>query len=438
MAGVGVVADLANFYAYMKDRALFDAHFKAYVADKFFLENFKEGAKEIPLGGKTMQVPIEFRGSTSIAGGLEHEPYAEPDMPGGQIGEVNFAKLTGSILISLELALSSRDKRAAWASAQIKTMQSQMEMFGSQHSKLLFGDGSGAVAKIAAGGVALNTPVAGQHTLTLEPPMGPNAGYTFGAKYIHPGQRLVFSATKTGITIERTGQVRCLSRDAFTNPDAPTIIVEGTMGTGVAGDYVFIGTRRVPSKGRMPKGLLAMFSATNMPIYLGLDRTSGGGLEQHQAVELPNIGSLDLETEIQRGIDYVRERTGGKPSVLLMHDGVWRRHAKDLRQHREYVTAAQTGMYKGGVKGIVWNGADSDAFIMRHFDVPDGCIFGIDWSSMFMGTLLATGWVKPFDIPSIFHQVPGTLDYAAVMANISQPFCPLPGKNFFMSQVDAL
>lgn len=426
----GVPVNLPNFSNFMKVRGLFDDQFRQYSVEKFLLENYEKSTATTKLGGRVMEVPLETRGPASFGAQLEHEHYSEPDAPGAALATLSIATLTSSILLTLQAHLSSKDNRAAWVSAQVKTMNSANEIFGQNHSRVLHGDGSGAVARLIAGGgaIQLNVPVAGQTTLTLEPDQGATSSLTFGTKYMLRGLRLSASASKTGQVAERTADLRVVS----VNDAANQIVVDGPVGTLAAQDFLFYGSLSQTSKGRMPVGLFGSVSSTGT--YLGINRATAGN-EFWRATERTNIGSLDLEIEIQKSMDEVHRLAGGKTAIMLFSLGVWRRFAADLRVDRQFISAAETGKYKGGTKMLMYTGSDMDAAIVRDRDVPTGTITGLDWTTHKMGTLLEAGWLQAFDEKGIWRQIPGTLDYCAILAWMGQPFCVAPIKNWIMRDV---
>lgn len=421
----GEIIDLAAFTNALKVNAVFDRQFKQYLAQGFLLENLRRRTGRVRLGGRVMEVSLETRGMASIGAQQELEPISEPDQPGFRLATIPIKTLTSRFQISLQAHLSSQRDQDAWVSSKMRAMSSTVEMFGQNKSRLLHGWGAAALARVAT--VTADTPVVGQHTLVLEPDQGASATNTFGPKYMIKGLRLSASATLTGLAVELTfdGRVRSVVRG--TN----TIIVDGTIGNLATGHYLFLGSKARPSKGRAPVGIMGYIDdGTILPSVLGIDRTVAGN-EFWQARVVPNVGGADLENQIQIDMDEVFIENGGKTDLMLMAMGVWRRFANDLRGDRRYVSAAETGRYRGGTRMLMYSGADNaDVPITRDRDVPAGTNWGFDFDCWFMGELLAAGWLQQFDERSIFRWVQDHLAWEAVYVWMGECICTCPNKNW--------
>lgn len=439
LATAGEVVDVPALGNWMKVNAM-EKHHRVYITKKWLLENYEKQAAQLRIDGRTVEVPFETRLPQSFGGQLEHEGYSAPDMPAAALGTVSPATLTASMGISLQaLMQSTGNNKASWIAARLHTMERIADSFGQNQSRLAHGDGSGALARVK-GSPSADTPVTGQHTIHLDPDQDAASGYTFGLRYIERGMPLCASATKTGTALStlKTASLRVLSVDR-SDPDDPVMICTGTIGTLADNDYLFWGSRERPSKGRMPSGLWAALLDANVPTYLGIDRSDDAN-DWFRPHVVEGVGSSPLEREIQAAYDQVVSTHGGDPSVLLFNMGVWRRFAEELRVDRQFVTAAETGKYKGGTKMLVWNGADSDCYIVKDRDVPAGCILGLDWTTHKQGTLLDAGWLggqKGLG-ENIFQRVPGVLEYVAVMVWMGQHFCIDPGKNFVLRGIDEI
>lgn len=417
----GSIIDMAAFTNAMKVNAVFERQFKQYLVQGFLLENLRRRSGRVRLGGRVMEFDLETRGTASFGAQQELEPISEPDQPGFRIGTIPIKTLTSRFQISLQAHLASQRDQDAWVGAKMRAMSSTVEMFGQNMSRLLWGWGSAALACVLT--VTADTPVAGQHTIVLEPDQGADAFNTYGTRYMIRGLRLSASDTLTGLVTERAFSGRVISVNRATN----TIIVDGTITDLVAGDFLFLGSKERTSKGRAPTGVMGWIDdSTLLPSVSGIDRTVIGS-EFWKARVTRALGGVDLENEIQLNLDEVYQEAGGKTDLIMMSMALWRRFSNDLRGDRRYTTAAETGKYRGGTKMITYGGAaGEDIPITRDRDVPTGTMWGFDFGGWFMGELLAAGWLQQFDEKSIFRWVPDHLAWEAVYAWMGELICVHP------------
>ena len=173
---------------------------------------------------------------------------------------------------------------------------------------------------------------------------------------------------------------------------------------------------------------------TRTAAVMGIDRTVAGN-EYFQGTVIASVGSGDLEDTIQRAVDQVHINIGGKTQIALMAMKVWRRFANDLKGDRRYVTAAETGKYKGGVNFLMYSGDGEDIPILRHRDVPAGTVWGLNWDSFYWGEMLPPGWLQVFDEKSIFRWVQEFTAWQAIYAQLGELVCSAPAKNWVLRDV---
>jgi hypothetical protein len=434
IGGLGPSVDLALMSNAMKVRGLFSTQSRQFYVSRYLLDKIRKTAGTVKLGGRVMEVPLETRGVASFGGQFEHEQVSDPDAPGYEYGTVNIATLTAAFQISLQAHLASNGEQLSFVEAKIASMSSLVEQFAMNMSRTCWGDGTGAIARVLS--VAADTPVAGQHTIVLEPDQGASADFTFGPKFIIRGMRLSAATIKVGTTPDVDADLQVISVTKTTN----TIVVKGSLGAPVvlaATHYLFIGSKARTSMGRMPLGVFnAIDNGTIAPVYLGINRTGANARDYWNAYVVRNVLTADLEKEIQKSTDEVHSNVGGVTDIMLMSLGVWRRFANDLRSERQFITAADTGRYRAGTKMIAYEGAGENTIaIGRDRDVPAGTITGFDWSTWFLGELLPAGWLQAFDEKGIFRQIGGTLDWEAVYAWMGQLICNKPAANWIMREV---
>jgi hypothetical protein len=433
---LGEILDLSAFSKAMKIRGMFDKQFRQFYVQGFLLENLRRKGGRVPLGGREMEIPLETRGMASIGAQQELEAITEPDNPAFAIAKIPIKTLTSRFQISLHSHLSSKDNRAAWVGGQIKSMSSTVEMFAMGLSRLLHGWGSGALAKVVS--VAADTPVVGEHTITLHADQATLSGGTFGRKYMIRGGRLAASSSLTGLICEKHADLRVKSIGKTTE----TIIVTGSLGTGAfilaADDYLFLGSKDRTSKGRAPMGVYGYLDSTKAATVLSIDRTAAGN-EYFDAFRSTAVGGADLENRIQIQCDNVMTQIGLKTQIILMAMGVWRKFAADLRGDRRFVTAAETGKYKGGTNMLMYDGADGEPIpIVRDRDVPTGTMWGLHWDAFYLGELHPAQWLKQFDESSIFRQIPDTLGWEAIYAWIGELVCVQPAGQWLDLGIDEI
>lgn len=418
----GETLNLAAFSNAMKVRGMFDKQFRQFYVKSFLLENLRRKAGRVPLGGRTMEIPLETRGMASIGAQQELEAVSEPDNPGFALATIPIKTLTSRFQISLHAHLSSKDNRAAWVGGQMKSMSSTVEMFAMNFSRLLHGWGTGALARVN-GAPTADTPVAGQHTIVVDADQSTGSGGTFGTKYLIKGLRLNASGVLTGLIPDTTANLRILSVTPSTN----TIIVDGELGDLADNDYLILGSRERTSMNRAPMGIYGYIDdGTTVPTVLNINRTTAGN-EYWQATVSTTVGGADLENEIQNNCDTIYSNIGHMTDLILMSLGVWRKFAADLRGDRRFVTAAETGKYRGGTNMLMYDGADGNAIpITRDRDVPTGTMWGFYWPCWYLGYLLEAQWLKQFDESSIFRRIHDVLGWEAIYAWIGELICTKP------------
>ena len=435
----GEVVNMASFSNNMKVNDVFGKQFKQYVTSSFLLENIKTKPARVKPGGRTMEVSFQTRGNTSYGNQNELEPISPPDQIGAALGNCSVHTMTARWQISLQTLLSSKGDKLAWVDARMENMDSLIKNFAQHLSRQLHADGTACLARVKT--VTADTPSAGYVTYVLEPDQGANADRSFSTKYMARGMPISGSATKTGQTIERTDRPRVFSIDRLND----TIICDGVTGVGDIvgesgagvgdGDYLFYGPPDRPSKGRAPMGIMGYVNdGTDTPIVMGIDRTVAGN-EYFQAKYFSGIGTLDLENQIQMAIDEMGIDIDGETDLMLMALKVWRRWANTMRGERRFVTAAETGKYKGGVDMLMWSGRGKAIPITTHRDVPATTIWGLNWDSFFWAELLAPGWLQQFDEKSIFRWVQEYLVWQAVYAQMGNLLCVCPAQNWQLNGV---
>lgn len=423
----GSVIDLTSFSNSLRVTGFFDKQQKQYIIQQYLLDKFQRGGMSLKADGRTSELPVETRGTTSFGAQLEHERVSLADAPEDDLGSVINRTITSVFQLSLQVHEASKSDRSSWVKARMRGLNTVAQMFGQHLSRVLWGIGDGALAAVhASTAVQLNTPVAGTHRITLEADQGANLLY--GTRFMLRGQRLVNStaANRSGTGNHGTADLMVVA----VNRTAGTIDVRGTVGDLALGDILFIGGQGRSSKGRMPVGIFAAVDdGTSVATYHGIDRTAAGK-DYWQAYRYNSIGSSDLETFIQRACDDVYTTGGGMTDLALMELSVWRRFAADLRGEREYI-ARDDARYKAGVSLIKFSGADQqDIAIGRSRDVPLGVIAGLDLSSFHLSELKPAGWLKEFDEASIFRWISDTLDWEAIYCFMGNLVCGQPNANW--------
>lgn len=424
---LGEVLNLTSFSDAMKVRGLFEKQFDQFRTTSFLLDNFRRRAGKVKLGGRTMEIPLKTRDMASGNFIDEMEFIAEADMPGYEIATVGIKTFTSRFQISHQAHLSSKVDRAAWVGAQMAAMSSTVEASGQILSRALEGYGTAALARVMS--FVAGPPI----VITLHPDMTAASARTHGKKYIERGMRLSASATLTGKLAEKTFDARVIAKGG--TEAAPTITVDGVLGDlfgdAVTGDFLFLGSKERTSKNRAPMGVMGYIDdGTLVPVVLGIDRTAAGNDYWRGEVNI-SVGGADIENEIQSQVDAVDVSVGGRTDLIRMAMGVWRRFAADLRGDRRFVTAAETGKYRGGTKFLMYSGAEgSDIPITRDRDVPTGVMEGFDFRTWYLGTLMEAQWFKHETEAGIFRWVEDQLAWQAIYAWMGELICVKPAANW--------
>lgn len=223
--------------------------------------------------------------------------------------------LYGTIEISDKAIRSSASNEGAFVDLLNDEMQSLVESASCNFGRMLFGDGSGALAKVTAATGSVYT--------------------VDGAENLAEG--MVVDMYK--------GTTKSVDGKKITSVDRKNkkVTIEGAAVTFASGDTATLYIHG--SKDMEITGLKAIFDADTL---YGVTRSTNAWIEPY---EEDSVGDL-TENVLQKAIDTVEERTGSKINFIVTSPGVRRAFFNKLSAYRQIDTME----LEGGFRAISFNG----------------------------------------------------------------------------------
>lgn len=295
--------------------------------------------------------------------------------------------LYGTIEISDKAMRASESSSGAFVNLLNAEMEGLIKASSYNFGRMLFGDGSGVLAKVAS----ITSGV-----ITLD-----------SVKNLVEGMVVDFRAAADGSVIASAGARRVLIVDR-TNK---TITVGGTTLT----DTTVPANSLVTVQGSYNQeitGLGAIFKSTGS-IY-GLDRASHKWLIPYIKTD---VGSIS-ETVIQTAIDYLDETAGSKVNFIVCSSGVKRAFQNHLSTYKRNVDVMEL---KGGYKAISYNGIPiiSDRFC------PAGTMYLLNTDDFALHQLCDWKWLEGED-GKVIKQVADKPVYKATLVKYADLLCSRP------------
>ena len=289
--------------------------------------------------------------------------------------------LYGTINISDKAIRASSNSAGAFVNLLNAEMEGLIKASSFNFGRMLYGDGSGLLAKVTAysNGVA-----------TLD-----------GVRNLMEGMVVdIFNGTTKVYSAIRVKYVDRVNKK---------VSFEGAMSTNLAKDYtIFV----QGSKGNEITGLGAIFS-TNNTLY-GVDKTQYPWMSAYTSTDAGEIS----DTIIQSAIDFLDEVSGSEVDFISCSADVKRAYQQYLGSYRRNIDIMELN---GGYKALTYNGIPvvSDRF------VEDGTMYLLNTKEFALHQLCDWKWLEG-ENGRIIKQDAGKPTYTATLVKYADLICNKP------------
>ncbi len=295
--------------------------------------------------------------------------------------------LYGTIEISDKAIRASENSSGAFVNLLNAEMEGLLKASSYNFGRMLFGDGSGVLAKVASvsGGV-----------ITVD-----------NVKNLVEGMVVDFRSSTDGTVISGATARRVVSIDRETK----TITVSGTLLTSTEVPKDSIITVQ-GSYNQEITGLGAIFKTTG-DLY-GLSRSTHKWLIPYIK---NNVGNI-TETTIQTAIDYLDENSGSRVNFIVCSSGVKRAFQNHLSTYKRNIDVMDLN---GGYKALSYNGIPivSDRFC------PEGTMYLLNTDDFILHQLCDWKWLEGED-GKVIKQVADKPVYKATLVKYADLICSRP------------
>ena len=333
--------------------------------------------------GKDVRKAVRLGVSGGIGAGTE-----TGDLPSASASEFTqfvapLKNLYGTIEISDKAIRASANSEGAFVNLLNDEMESLVKSASFNFGRMLFGDGTGKLAKVLD---------VGNNVVEVEHLRG-----------VVEGMYISFY-TSAGVPIAgaQNRRITAISRGE------KTITFDGASVVGVvqSGAYVYLNG----SKDNEITGLDAIFSAKS--IY---------GVDRNKSVMQPYmesaVGEIS-ENVIQKAIDTIEENSGSKVNFIVCSWGVRRALAEYFKQFK---TMLPSMTIEGGFTAMSFNGIP----IVADRFCPNGTMYLLNTEDFKIHQLCDWQWLESED-GKILKQVPGKPVYTATLVKYAELLCEKP------------
>lgn len=294
--------------------------------------------------------------------------------------------LYGTIEISDKAMRASANDAGAFVNLLNDEMDGLLKASAFNFGRMLYGDGSGVLAKVSAASVG--------NTISCDSVKNFAVGMIVGV-FTNDGVDLGLGMRRV-TDVDRENNKITVDGKAFETDDVDagcTIHMQGSVDNEIT-------------------GLGAIFKSTGN-IY-GLSRATHKWLVPYMKT---NVGSI-TETVIQKAIDYLDETAGSRVNFIVCSSGVKRAFQKHLATYKRNVDVMSL---EGGYKALSYNGIPivSDRFC------PAGTMYLLNTDDFTLHQLCDWKWLEGED-GKILKQNAGKPTYTATLVKYADLICAKP------------
>lgn len=349
-----------------------------------FLAQIKQTSKDVY--GKEVKKLISYGINGGIGAGSEDGALPKSGNNNYKYMVSTLKNLYGTIEISDKAIRASESDSGAFVNLLDAEMDGLIKASAFNFSRMLFGDGTGVLCKVAGIDNGLVT--------TIDSVKNIRVGMIIDVRY--PGGALVEElAGKKVLSINNDNQFVIDSNLTIGN------IIEGgkiTMQNSYENEIT---------------GLEKIFSSNDMMLY-GVDKVANAWFNPYR---LDAVGEI-TEIKIQKAIDKIEEQSGETPNIIICSWDV-RRAIQRMLSHNRNIT--ETIELKGGYKAMSYNGIP--IVVDRH--CPAGYMYLLNTESFELHQLCDWEWLSDDD-GRVLKQVPGKPTYMATLVKYAELMCSKP------------
>jgi hypothetical protein len=145
------------------------------------------------------------------------------------------------------------------------------------------------------------------------------------------------------------------------------------------------------STGQEPDGGLFNALATTNNTFQGIDRTANSWWIPQTFTTATDYTTTSRKLEFQLEDLILQCNEYGKVNSMFMNRKAYKRLANDLQSIQRIVGSVEL---EGGFKGLAFAGPGYDVAAVMDYDVPDGVIYGVDFSSFTQVQLAPLDWLE--------------------------------------------
>ncbi len=339
-----------------------------------FLARIRQTTNDVV--GREIKKLVRFGVNGGVAAGSEDGALPEAHGSLYTLLTTTLKNLFGTIEISDKAIRSSSTDQGAFINLLDEEMESLVRSASYNMSRMLFGDGSGKLGKVATASGTKCT-------------VDDVTNFTDGMQVdLYNGSNKV----ETNILIKAVDR------------DAKSLVLSKSITAEAGYDFYAAGSRNSELT-----GLGSIFSTASL---YNNSRTDNAWLKPYTK-EVEEL----TEDEIQLAIDKVEEKSGGKINFIMCSWGVRRQLVKLLSQYHK----AETLELEGGYKAISFNGIP---VVVDRF-CPKGTMFLLNTDDFVLHQLCDWEWLED-EGGKILKQVPGKAVYSATLVKYADLVCYRP------------
>ena len=326
-------------------------------------------------------------GELPVAGGNNYEKFT-----------LELKNLYGKIEISDKAIRASMNSAGAFVNLLNAEMEGLVKASSFNMGRMLFGDGSGLLAKISGNG-ATN---AGITTFTVD-----------GTKNLAEGM-IVDIVDQSGNIYKGHSAIRIINVNRETS--AVSLVATGfTDGELASGTYFFCVQG---SYNKELTGLGAIFDTAKDSLY-GLNRANNSWMNPYvKSCGTEGATANITDVTMQSVIDYLEENFGSQVDFIVCSSGVKRNYQTYLASYRSNIDVMELA---GGFKAISYNGIPvvSDRF------APANTMYMLNTKEFNLHQLCDWKWLEGED-GKVIKQNPNHATYSATLVKYADMICNKP------------
>lgn len=326
-------------------------------------------------------------GELPVAGGNNYEKFT-----------LELKNLYGKIEISDKAIRASMNSAGAFVNLLNAEMEGLIKASSFNMGRMLFGDGSGLLAKITGNSVSAS----GATTFTVD-----------SIKNLAEGM-IVDIVDASGNVYKSNSAVRIINVNRETK--AVTVIVTGFADGEVAGGAYYFCVQG--SFNKELTGLGAIFDTSRDSLY-GLNRANNSWMNPYvKDCGASGTNGNITDVTMQSVIDYLEENYGSQVDFIVCSSGVKRNYQTYLASYRSNIDVMELA---GGFKAISYNGIPvvSDRF------APANTMYMLNTKEFNLHQLCDWKWLEGED-GKVIKQNPNHATYSATLVKYADLICNKP------------